>query len=406
MMDRDTSAGRAFEHAEAAPAGIDTPAGPQALLWGAPTARQRGAVITGSGLHRNAIGIHAGAFAPYRALAAAGGRLDPRHRPDLTDTEPTATIGPFPPWSDADRIVTLDPWGHRVARDFSCEIAAGLDIKPSIAVASGRLNMAEIVQARAAGRLVADGSILDSHGGLHVTKIAIEPVWFLPGLARRLGLDEAAMRKALVACSGGMYPDLVERPDLKLFLPPMGGVSVYLVGDPKRLGDPATRIACRIHDECNGSDVFGSDLCTCRSYLAYGVEDCVRTAQDGGLGIIVYNRNEGRALGEVVKYLVYNARPRASQGDTEERYFAHTEAVAGVQDLRQQRLTVDVLHWLGVARVDRWLSMSNMKRDALTDAGIEVVSQIELPDHLVDHAARIEIGAKKNAGYFSARGTG
>ena len=47
--------------------------------------------------------------------------------------------------------------------------------------------------------------------------------------------------------------------------------------------------------------------------------------------------------------------------------------------------------------------MSNMKRDALTGSGIEVVRQIELPDHLVDKAARIEIGAKKSAGYFSAR---
>ena len=65
----------------------------------------------------------------------------------------------------AGKIVTLDPWGHRVASDFACEIAAGLVIKPSIAVASGRLNMAEIVQARAAGRLAADGRILDSQGG-------------------------------------------------------------------------------------------------------------------------------------------------------------------------------------------------------------------------------------------------
>ena len=69
-------------------------------------------------------------------------------------------------------------------------------------------------------------------------------------------------------------------------------------------------IACRVHDECNGSDVFGSDICTCRPYLAHGVEVCVETAQQGGVGIVVYNRKEGRALGEVTKFLVYNARKR------------------------------------------------------------------------------------------------
>ena len=48
----------------------------------------------------------------------------------------------------------------------------------------------------------------------------------------------------------------------------------------------------RVHDECNGSDVFGSDICTCRPYLTHGIEE-VRTAQEGGTGLIVYNRKEG-----------------------------------------------------------------------------------------------------------------
>ncbi len=56
-----------------------------------------------------------------------------------------------------------------------------------------------------------------------------------------------------------------------------------------------------MHDECNGSDVFGSDICTCRPYLIHGIEECARAGQSGGLGIIIYNRKEGRALGEVDK---------------------------------------------------------------------------------------------------------
>lgn len=33
--------------------------------------------------------------------------------------------------------------------------------------------------------------------------------------------------------------------------------------------------------ECNGSDVFGSDICTCRPYLTFGIEEAVKEAQKG-----------------------------------------------------------------------------------------------------------------------------
>ena len=74
------------------------------------------------------------------------------------------------------------------------------------------------------------------------------------------------------------------------------------------MSDPNVRLALRVHDECNGSDVFGSDICTCRPYLIFGVEEAVKEAQNGGSGVVIYFRKEGRALGEVTKYLVYNAR--------------------------------------------------------------------------------------------------
>src|SRR5882757_7483948 len=51
----------------------------------------------------------------------------------------------------------------------------------------------------------------------------------------------------------------------------------------------------------NGSDVFGSDICTCKPYLVFAIEECIRTAQRGGVGVVVYFRKEGRALGEVTK---------------------------------------------------------------------------------------------------------
>ena len=375
---------------------------PPAIRWGSPDPRRRGPVVAGldAGEARNAIGVHAGPYGVYQALAVATGALSDHHRPSLADTQPSVRIGPFGQWSDPAKIVTFDPWGHAVAEVFAEERRAGLDIRPSIAVTAGQLRMAEISDAMGKGRLRADGRILTWAGDIRVTKIAIEPVWWLPGVAARLGLEEAVLRDALHRYTDGMYPALLSDPARKVFLPPIGGTSVYLFGSAERLGDPCARVACRIHDECSGSDVFGSDLCTCRPYLAFGVEEAIRMAQSGGLGVVVYNRKEGRALGEVVKLLVYNARSRAAAGDRADAYFDRTEKVAGVCDMRFQALSTDVLHWLGITRVDRWISMSNMKSGALADAGIEIVRQVAIPDDRIPAQAEVEITAKRAAGYF------
>src|SRR5439155_1182176 len=83
---------------------------------------------------------------------------------------------------------------------------------------------------------------------------------------------------------------------------------------------PEVRQTASVHDECNGSDVFGSDICTCRPYLTHAIEECIRGAQQGGVGLVVYSRKEGRALGEVTKFLVYNARKRQKGGDSADNY--------------------------------------------------------------------------------------
>jgi GTP cyclohydrolase II len=200
-----------------------------------------------------------------------------------------------------------------------------------------------------------------------------------------------------------MYPELVTRPDLQVFLPPIGGVTVYLIGDVAAITDPNRPLAVRVHDECNGSDVFGSDICTCRPYLAHGLEVSVQTAQEGGAGLLIYFRKEGRALGEVTKFLVYNARKRQEGGDRADAYFNRTECVAGVQDMRFQELMPDVLHWLGITRIDRFVSMSDMKYNAIVNSGIEVIQRIAIPDELIPADAQVEIAAKQAAGYYTEK---
>ena len=198
-----------------------------------------------------------------------------------------------------------------------------------------------------------------------------------------------------------MFPELVTRTDLEVFLPPIGGCTAYIFGDPAAIPDVTKQLTVRVHDECNGSDVFGSDICTCRPYLIHGIEECIQTAQAGGTGLIIYNRKEGRALGEVTKFMVYNARKRQAGGDSAQTYFKRTEMIAGVQDMRFQELMPDPLHWLGVTRIDKFISMSDMKYDAVTGTGIEIVERVDIPEELIPADAKVEIDAKMYAGYYS-----
>lgn len=373
------------------------------LDWGNPDPIKRGAVVASQTdpKCRNAIGTHSGSYTVYRALSIASGKFSSTHKPDLNNTHSPVKIGPYKSWSDETKIVSLDPWGLDPQLNFTALFEKGYDIRPSIAVTQAHLQIPEIQEAIKAGRLKKDGKIVKENMDVKVTKVAIEPVWFLPGMAKRLNVEEGVLRRILFEESGGMYPELITRPDLKVWLPPIGSTTVYIFGDPKDLANPQIELSCRVHDECNGSDVFGSDICTCRPYLMYGIEHAAETAQRGGVGIIAYYRKEGRALGEVTKFLVYNARKRQEGGDSAATYFKRTECVAGTEDARFQEFMPDILHFFGITKIHHLHSMSNMKYDAIVGSGIEVVNRVSIPDGLIPEDAQVEMEAKKAAGYFT-----
>ncbi|OAW00055.1 hypothetical protein PTTG_07381 [Puccinia triticina 1-1 BBBD Race 1] len=414
---------------------------PISLQWGASDPQIRGPVVASrhpqSLKLRNAIGAYSGPYCIYKALATAIGAIDPNHRPDFTNTEPPFAVSPNPSWFDPSKIVSMDPWGHLAPQLYKSYFESGVDIRPTVACTKAHLKLAELDESVAQGNLLIDGKIVvkspgtwaekaaqtsvESTGGkweelseeerhlltskragveVQVTKAAVEPVWNLPGVATRFGISEAILRRALFEDTGGMYPELLTRSDLKTYLPPIGGLTVYIFGDPNFVSDPSKELTLRVHDECNGSDVFGSSICTCRPYLLYGIEEAIKCAQRGGSGVIVYFRKEGRALGEVTKYLVYNARKRG--GDSAAFYFQRTESVAGVKDMRFQALMPDVLHWLGIKKIDVMCSMSDMKHDAIVQSGIPILLRKDIPDHLIPSDSRVEIDAKIAAGYFSA----
>ena len=170
---------------------------PHPLKWGAEDPTLRGPIICSrlpsSIKHRNAIGAHSGSYSIYRALSIAMGSLNPTHKPDYSNTEPPVSIPPNPAWYDPTKIVSMDPWGHLVPTVFHKEIEEkGLDIRPSIAVTKAHLKMSELDDAVRRGDLTIDDHVVlrsaTSGVEVNVSKAAVEPVWYLPGVAQRFGM--------------------------------------------------------------------------------------------------------------------------------------------------------------------------------------------------------------------------
>lgn len=205
---------------------------PLPMEWGAADPLQRGPVAVSRSPstigRRNAIGAHGGSYSIYYALALASRELKADHKPDFTNTDPAVNIGPFPQWADKKKIVSMDPWGHLVPSVYkdvmqkengvctllrfvpaSSDIVA-VDLRPTIAITKAHMKLPELEESVKSGRLVPDGKVcLNELGELNVTKFAVEPVWYIPGVAERFGIDEGTLRRSLFEHTGGMYPEVI-----------------------------------------------------------------------------------------------------------------------------------------------------------------------------------------------------
>merc|ERR1719443_2287060 len=243
-----------------------------------------------------------------------------------------------------------------------------------------------------------DGEIITSSNEIVTSKCAIYYTWNLPRLSERLELSEDELRQCLYKYS---HDERLLDPKVRTYIPAVGGCTCYTFGDARKIRDPKTETCVRVHDECIGSDVFGSDICSCRPYLIFALRQAIECAQRGGVGVVVYFRKEGRSLGEVIKFRVYNARINQSGGDRPEMYFHHTEQIAGIRDARFQTMMPDVLNWMGLKRIDWLCSMSNEKYEAITGAGIQVMQRVDLPEDYIKESMKVELDAKIASGYHS-----
>jgi GTP cyclohydrolase II len=121
----------------------------------------------------------------------------------------------------------------------------------------------------------------------------------------------------------------------------------------------------RIHSQCLTGDVFGSLRCDCRLQL----ELAMRRIAEEGVGILLYEQQEGRGIGLMAKLQAYELQDQGR--DTVE---ANVE-LGFAADCRAYELPAEALKLLGVKSV-RLITNNPEKVAALESAGISVVERL------------------------------
>ena len=135
--------------------------------------------------------------------------------------------------------------------------------RPTQSATSANMSIPEL---QLGSEMIADGVIVNKDDRtIACVKVAVDLVWNLPALALRLKMDETVMRKALSDSTQNLK---VLDPQYKAYLPPVGGATVYFIGDISKLNDPATEIAVRVHDGPRATTHLTLHVCSVRPLLS------------------------------------------------------------------------------------------------------------------------------------------
>jgi GTP cyclohydrolase II len=137
--------------------------------------------------------------------------------------------------------------------------------------------------------------------------------------------------------------------------------AVALVMGDIHTGSPLVRI----HSQCLTGDVFGSLRCDCRQQL----EMALSMIAQAGVGILIYEQQEGRGIGLMPKLQAYALQDAGL--DTVEA----NERLGFKPDHREFQMPAEILKALGVTQV-RLLSNNPDKVAALERATIKVTERV------------------------------
>ena len=125
----------------------------------------------------------------------------------------------------------------------------------------------------------------------------------------------------------------------------------------------------RLHSECLTGDIFGSLKCDCGPQLDAALAAMAAEAEQGGWGVLLYLRQEGRGIGLINKLRAYRLQDQGFDTvDANQRLGLPDEA-------RDFPVAARMLELLG-ARAVRLLTNNPRKVAALTDAGIRIIERV------------------------------
>jgi GTP cyclohydrolase II len=163
---------------------------------------------------------------------------------------------------------------------------------------------------------------------------------------------------------------------------------VLILGDP--WGNPS-QVAplVRIHSQCFTGDVLRSLRCDCGEQL----ELAMKKIAEEGCGVLIYEQQEGRAIGLMAKLQAYALQDKGLDTITA------NHALGFEADCRDFTLPGAILNDLSIRQV-RLLSNNPEKREALAKAGIAVVEQIPCEVSPNPHAVRYLRTKKERMGHL------